>query len=66
MMESKNEMCHNCKYRQLGYNTHGDRKLECHRFPPTPNFENENYVARYPVVYSNYWCGEWKKESNDE
>jgi len=45
----------------------------CHRFPPVPseriNKHHEDLmeiIGRWPMVYSEAWCGEWKAASANE
>lgn len=47
-----------CKY---STNDSKDRNLECRKYAPKPittKFQDESYVAKFPAVNKNDWCGE--------
>lgn len=64
----KDEKCSNCKYHIKDNPNYG----ECHRYPPKklipddwpeggePQQSDEN---RWPIVFHDEWCGEYRKSS---
>jgi len=54
-------ICAHCRHVDLD-------TAECRRFPPTPILKHvgdprTQFVAVFPVIELDWWCGEWKEPS---
>jgi hypothetical protein len=61
------QMCHNCRHFEVG----DDSGAECHRFPPQVILDHTDTTrldcdSRWPQVYGDDWCGEWKGIEDDD
>ena len=57
------KICENCcfyaKYSFVGTYS------ECRRYPPTM-YSWEDYDSRFPIIQSDYWCGEFKEKIKEK
>ena len=61
MVKEKPHGCSDCDYMlNLKLKTMEDVGMFCGRYPPTIVRESSQLKSRFPLVFDNMKCGEWK------
>lgn len=68
--------CDTCTYRNLVASSDGALELECRRYPPQlsrvadltdgGHGHDATVVIAWPPVAATDWCGEYRRENNDD